>query len=325
MKLCYMFDIILHYMTLHSIIWRYMTLYEVIWHYMTLYYIILHYITLYYIILHYITLYYIVLHCIILYHFIFVSYINVYVFFCRYEEMILFYLDIYDVILNEWYEDTFAESITSGLARTGPGETIFQEGQKSEDVFIVLKGTTETPDKQHLHIRLFSASHASTTHSESDHEKSSQNDVKENISKRLLFLDGFGLFLDKTNRSDEPPKRRKKPGGFVQLQLLRDESDLGSESQRPKAPVNEAILMSFRILGLEMLSFPWWFLVDVSGFCVGDVWTCFFFHCVWSCRFLQVFKVFGIYVLQFVLEVKDWYMKDSRRGRRGDLLHTLVY
>ena len=31
----------------------------------------------------------------------------------------------------------------------------------------------------------------------------------------------------------------------------------------------------------------------------------FFFHCVWSCRFLQVFKVFGIYVLQFVLEVKD--------------------
>lgn len=89
------------------------------------------------------------------------------------------------------------------------------------------------------------------------------------------------------------------------MQLLRDESDLGSESQRPKAPVNEAILMSFRILGLEMLSFPWWFLVDVSGFCVGDVWTCFFFHCVWSCRFLQVFKVFGIYVLQFVLEVKD--------------------
>ena len=90
------------------------------------------------------------------------------------------------------------------------------------------------------------------------------------------------------------------------MQLLRDESDLGSESQRPKAPVNEAILMFFSDFGkLDILSFPWCFLVDVSGFCVGDVWTWFFFHCVWSCRFLQVFKVFGIYVLQFVLEVKD--------------------
>ena len=38
-----------------------------------------------------------------------------------------------------------------GDAQTGPGETIFQEGHKSEDVFIVLTGATETPDKQHLH------------------------------------------------------------------------------------------------------------------------------------------------------------------------------
>ena len=68
----------------------------------------------------------------------------------------------------------------------------------------------------------------------------------------MLHIFQMGWFNRNHQRTQRTSRFLPKPTGFVQLQLLRDESDLGLESQQPKAPVNEAKMGE--IFGLDMLS-----------------------------------------------------------------------